>query len=92
VDLIAALVAVASAYLAYFNYIIARRARAAETTEVMRRVFMKSTIAMVAYCVATCSFAISAIASSTAWLFYGLSAVAVAGLFSLIFTFVRLRE
>jgi hypothetical protein len=92
VDLIAALFAVASAYLAYFNYIIARRARAAATNEVMRRLVMKATIAMAAYCVATCSFVISAIASSDALLFYGIAAVAVAGVFTLVFTFVRLRE
>lgn len=91
-DLIAALVAVASAYVAYFDYIIARRARAAERNELMRRVFLKASIAMVAYSVATCSSAIASIASSTARLFYGLAAVAVAGVFSLVFSFARLRE
>lgn len=90
--LIAALFAVGTAYLAYFNFIIVRRVHAGEVTAVSRHLLVKSVIALCAYSAATCLFAISAAVSSMAVLTDGVLVALVAGVTSLVFSVIRPRR
>ena len=91
-DLIAALFAVAAAALAYSNLFIVKRLRTGTVTAVSRHTLVKSLVASIAYIVATCLFALSAIESSTTFLIRGTLAVAIAGVASLVFSALRPRR
>jgi hypothetical protein len=92
VDLIAALFAIATAYLAYTNYVIIKRARARATSPLIRHLVLKGSVALAAYSLATILFVISATASWRGGLFLGIFATAVSGVSSSLFLLVRPRQ
>jgi hypothetical protein len=91
VDLIAALFAVATAYMAYFSVVIIKRAHLNTDSPRLRHALIRWRIAMVCYGAATLLFIISAIFSSTALLVDGVLVLVVSAISSIIFTVVRPR-
>ena len=91
-DLITALLAVGTTYLAYINFIILGGIRRVEPSALSKHHLVARTIMFCAYIAATGLFAGSALLSSTGLPVIGALAMVVAGLTSTVFWLVRPRR
>ena len=91
-DLLAALFAVGTVYMAYFEFIILKRLRSNSEGELASHMRVRYVIQMSAHILATALFALSAIVSTTSLFIYGIYAMVLAGVTSLVFKAVRPRH
>ena len=88
----AAVLAVGTTYLAYFNFIIIGRIRRAEPNALARHNLVSRTIVFYAYLVATVMFIASALFTSTGSLVLAALAMVVASLTGTVFRWIRPRR
>ena len=91
-DLIAALCAIATAYMTYFSFVLIKRLGTKPKNKLLGYLLVRWYIAMTCYAVATLLLLISAIVSSTAFLVGGVLVLAISGVSSIIFTVIRPRH
>jgi len=89
VDLIAALFAVGTIYLAYFNFLIFKRRRAGTQVRIERIAAFQYVVAMGLYLIATALLIISAVISSTDLLVIAMLLVAAEAISRLVLSAAR---
>ena len=91
-DLLAALFAIGTSYLAYFEYIIVKLLRTNAEGGLSFHMRVRYTIQLLAHILAAVLFALSALTSKTSLLIDGVYAMLLAGITSLIFKTIRPRQ